>query len=542
MQSPAEWCVRSECQQKRSYTFEEEVAAMHTGPGRLSTLRANVEGSKQVSRGILRWVALGAAVLAAGMAAGCGAGSKLASGGGFGPVPGETTQVTLVASSAGNDRLVRFGLTLNSLSLTNEAGTSVPVISTPQQVEFMHLNGSAEPLLTVSVPQDVYTSATATVGGASFTCAAQNPSDDSDTTATYAYGATPNSQVTVHLPEPLTVDGITMALSLEMLVSPSASFPSTCYYSGIAQYSITPTFNLAAMTLAAEPTDPTNGKLVALEGLWASAGAEAGSFTLAAADGSPLGTTMKTTWSVKTNSSTAYQGIGSAGGLTAGMAVDLDGMLQADGSVLATRVAVPDADTTNLVVNTGPLMLVASSVPVLNQVNREAEGSLEFIDGWPVYNFGNAKFATWGGILNVASLPFPASFDAANMVPGQLVAITSHVTAVGRYPTYAPATVVTLMPQTINGTVLAEGTAGAFTTYTVGLQPYDLFPQFAVQGGQTTLLTNPMQVVVYADQNTQMANSGSQTVGSVLQFTGVIFNNNGTLRMDCIRVAEGVTK
>lgn len=450
--------------------------------------------------------------------------------------------MTLVASSAANDQLVRFGLTLNSLMLTNKAGTSVPVVSTPQQVEFIHLNGNAEPLLTVSVPQDVYTSATVIVGGASFTCAALNPSDSSDTTATYAYGATPNNQVTVQLPEPLTVDGDTMALSLEMLVSQSASFPSTCYYNGIALYSITPTFNLTAMTLAALPANATSGKLTALEGLVASAGTTPGSFTVAAADGTPLGTTMSTTWRVSTDTSTAYQGIGNAAGLTAGMAVDLDGTLQTDGSVLATRIAVPDADTTNLVVNRGPLMQVASSVPLLLQVDQEAEGSQQFVDGWPDYNFSNAAFATWGGLSNVASLPFTPSFAAANMVPGQMVAVTSHVTAVAPYPALVPAAVMTLMPQTINGTVQAVATAGAFTTYTVELSSYDIFPQFAVQGGQTTLLNNSLQVVVYADQNTQMVNVGAIAAGSAVRFTGVIFNDNGTLRMDCTQVAEGVAE
>ena len=522
--------------------FKEEVAAMRADLGRLSALRAKVEDSKQLSREILRWVALDAALLAVGLVEGCGSGSTSGSGGGGGPVAGEITQVTLVASSAANDQLTRFGLTLNGLVLTNKAGANVPVVSTPQQVEFMHLNGSAEPLLTVSVPQDVYTSATATVGGASFTCAAQNMSDNSDTTATYAYGATPNNQVTVQLLRPLTVDGNAMAVSLEMLVSQSASFPSTCYSDGIAPFAITPTFNLAALSVAAQPTDAANGKMMALEGLVVTAGADSGSFTVAAADGSPLGTKMNTTWRVNTNDNTAFQGIGNAGGLTSGMAVDLDGILQADGSVLAMRVAVPDADTTDLVVNSGPLMQVAAAVPVLMQVNQEAEGSQQYIDGWPVYNFSNATFATWGGIPNMASLPFTAGFDAADIVPGQMVAITSHVTALGPYPKYAPATVITLMPQTINGTVQAVGTAVAFTTYTVQLQPYDLFPQFAVQGGQTTLLTNPLQVVAYADQNTQMVNVESPASGSVLRFTGVIFNDNGTLRMDCTQVTGGVAE
>jgi hypothetical protein len=121
-----------------------------------------------------------------------------------------------------------------------------------------------------------------------------------------------------------------------------------------------------------------------------------------------------------------------------------------------------------------------------------------------------------------------------------MVAITSHVTSVAPFPAVVPATVVTLMPQTIDATVGAVGTAGAFTTYTVELAAYDMSPQFAVQGNQTTLLTSPLQVVVYTDQNTQMLTAPA--VGSALRFTGVIFNDNGTLRMDCTQVAGGVAE
>jgi len=58
-----------------------------------------------------------------------------------------------------------------------------------------------------------------------------------------------------------------------------------------------------------------------------------------------------------------------------------------------------------------------------------------------------------------------------------------------------------------SGTVSAIGSEGGFTTYTVTLAPHDLFPQLAVQSGQTTMLTDPNTVVVYADSNTQMLNS-----------------------------------
>ena len=532
---------------------------MVTRRGCLSALREKVKAATRLITGNLDFrrnygtVTLGAAAMVMGLATGCGAGGTGGTnggGGGGGPVAGENTTVTLVVSSAANDQLQRFGLFLNTLTLTNKAGSSVSLLPAAQQVEFIHLNGSPEPLVTLSVPQDVYTSATATVGAASFTCMGLN--NGSDTTATYAYGYTPDNQVTVQVPQTVTVEGATMALSLEMEVSQSASFPSPCISSpGAQSFEITPTFNLTAMTIATQPTNATNGRLTALEGLVASTGLGSTGFTVTAPDGanaweiSTSGQTVNSaawTWRVSTNSSTVFQGVGNAAGLAAGMPVDMDGMLQADGSVLATRVAVLDPDTTTLTVNTGPLMLVSNAVTELYQGNRQFEGSEQYMNGWIAYNFGNTTFATWGGLTNTATLPFSATFNGNNFVAGQLVSITTHVAQPGNgQASWVPASQMTLMPQTIDGTVSGVATVGNFTQYTVSLASYDLFPQFAVQSGQTTLLNHPQEVLVFADKNTQMI-TGAPGVGTVARFSGLIFNDNGTLKMDCTRVAGGVTE
>jgi hypothetical protein len=82
--------------------------------------------------------------------------------------------------------------------------------------------------------------------------------------------------------------------------------------------------------------------------------------------------------------------------------------------------------------------------------------------------------------------------------------------------------------------------SGSFTTYTVSVAAYDLFPDFAVQPGQATLLTNPGSILVYVDSNTQQLNSDPLAVGSVLRFNGLVFNDNGILRMDCAQINDGV--
>ncbi len=96
------------------------------------------------------------------------------------------------------------------------------------------------------------------------------------------------------------------------------------------------------------------------------------------------------------------------------------------------------------------------------------------------------------------------------------------------------------MPQTIDGGILSSATSGSFTVYTVGLAPDDLFPTLAVQPGQTTLLTSPNLVNVYVDANTQKVNTTALSAGNVLRFYGLVFNDNGTLRMDCAQISDGV--
>jgi hypothetical protein len=140
------------------------------------------------------------------------------------------------------------------------------------------------------------------------------------------------------------------------------------------------------------------------------------------------------------------------------------------------------------------------------------------------------------------NLPFQASFNAGNMVAGQNVYVTSHAVTVSPNPIYVPGATITLIPQTINGTVSSVSNDGGFATYTVTLAAYDLIPTLAVQPGQTTLLLSPTQVVIYVDSNTQQLNTMPLAVGSVLRFNGLLFNDNGTLRMDCGQINDGVTE
>lgn len=473
-----------------------------------------------------------------GITTGCGSGAS--STGGGQKLSGNTS-VTLVLSSTANDQLSEFNLEFQNVTLTSQSGKTVTLLSTQQPSEFIHLNGAIDPLITATVPQDVYTSATVTIGYGLFVCIANGEVEGQGLTFDYYNSGVPASSVTVTLPSPITVTGTSMALGLNLVVASSATAPDCLNVNGFTGFSMTPTFSLAPFTLSSSPTSPANGKLAGLEGEIASLDPSNNQFTLSVPEG-PYGTR---TLSVSVGTATTFQGVSNFSALANGTFLNMDAALQPDGTLAATRIAVENPSALNMF--TGPLMQIGSEVPVLMVYGRQEQGPLSSGPGGPGYyfdtpymDFSNAAFQISGQMTNLQTLPFVASFNASNMVAGQNVDISSPALEM-MGGEYTPANTITLIPQTINGTVTASTPSGNFTDYTVTLADYDLFPALALQPGQTTLLTNPSQVEVYVDSTTQRLNTLALAPGSTLRFNGLVFNDNGTLRMDCGQVNDGVT-
>lgn len=452
------------------------------------------------------------------------------------PLSGNT-QVTVALTGTANDQLLQFGLELESITLTGQKGNLVNLLVAQQPTEFIHLNGDVEPLTAVTIPQDIYSSATAIIGGAWFTCTTLTPSGSLDT-STFAYGYVPNSFVTVNLPSPITVTGDNMDVLLDMLVSQSETY-SACYNAnGTYTYSITPTFNLTKASFSQQPTNPENGKVLDLNGEINAINAGGSSFTLAL----PFPENPRAL-SVASNTGTVYQGSSGFSALAVGTFVEMDGAIQSGGSLLATRIAVNDPAALNVM--TSPLTFLDAELPDFYSFAGQQQGQDYSTQpqGLGVYSFSNSTvFQISGELGNLAELPFPASFSSSNMVDGQNIAVYSLALTDFYGGDYTAATTITLMPQTINGTVTGSSVSGIFTDYSVSLAPYDLFPNLAVQQGQTTQLNNPADVEVYVDSNTQLVNSQPLAESGTFRFYGLVFNDNGTLRMDCAQVNDGVNE
>jgi hypothetical protein len=324
---------------------------------------------------------------------------------------------------------------------------------------------------------------------------------------------------------------------LDLQVSTSGTF--TAFAFGQPEtYAITPTFTLAAVS----PTPQSPVKITGVDGSVTSVNSTNSSFSLMVGYGINNPTYPDgETFTVTTNASTVYQGIGNFSTLAAGTIANLDLSLQPDGSFLARRIQVDDPNATN--VQSGPLGTVYSTQGIINELGRtNQEFNQNTIPGSTVmsYSFDSTTAFKLSGETAVPSnLPFPAMFDSSHMFAGQNVSVASQVILTsGGKQTHA--TAITLKPQTINGTITAVSSSGAFTVYTVLLEAFDLFPTLTVQPGQTTALQNPSSVEVFVDSNTQILSSKSIAPGTGFRFHGLVFNDSGTGRMVCSQVYDGV--
>ncbi len=96
-------------------------------------------------------------------------------------------------------------------------------------------------------------------------------------------------------------------------------------------------------------------------------------------NGSPVGVpdpATGPTWQVAINDGTGFEGVAGLSQLTVGMPVDMDLTVQANGALMATRIAVSDTDTISLSLWNGPLLMIHSDGPYLAFLPREQIGPI----------------------------------------------------------------------------------------------------------------------------------------------------------------------
>ena len=136
---------------------------------------------------------------------------------------------------------------------------------------------------------------------------------------------------------------------------------------------------------------------------------------------------------------------------------------------------------------------------------------------------------SWPNGTPPAGLPFTPTLNAESILPGQNVA--TPIEALRSVGNIVPvANVVTLEPQTIDGTIAAISNLNGQTAYQITLFSDDLI----------TLFASAQTVVAYSTAETHTVTTSPLSVGSVARVRGLLLDDGGTLRMVATEIEDGV--
>jgi hypothetical protein len=455
-------------------------------------------------------IVLASGLLVAGLIAlGCSNSSTISS------IPNSNATLTAVPVSitdAPSDQVLAASLTLNSIVLTDSSGKTTSILTNSLTFEAAHLDAVQEPLFTPQIPEDTYTSAALTYSNAQVAYIDPTSKQLVLTAATLA-----NSSQTVTFAAPITVSNTRTSLLVDFLVSNSVAISGSTV-------TVTPAFHIAAVPIAPQPTNGTNGLQCGVKGMVTALGTN--SFTLTNPEGMSLAVTV--------NTNTQYQGISGFSALAVNALVEVDVQTQSDGSLLALRVEedVPPTATGQMLV--GPVTAVtgapATSFSMLVRQKIGPTPTANPVEKDTITIDSSTKFLMPGRFTNITggAPPFTPEFSAATLFAGQAVSVTTNSVANNA----ATATSVAMVPQTISGTV-----TGAVAPTCISC--WGQFTLTLPTGSWLATLTGQTTVTVYTNGNLQPINVSPVAVGGPVRFNGFLFKNNGQLVMLACVEADG---
>jgi hypothetical protein len=441
--------------------------------------------------------------LTAGLLSSCSSSPASSSGS---TVNAPAVSVPVLITDAPSDQLVAFSLTIDSINLVDSKGNTASVLATPTTIEICHLNGIQAPLVTANIAQGTYTSAVITFSSPEITYISS---------AGAAITVSPtltNTSFTFTFPTPFTVSNSNTSLLFDLIASQSVNIVGTTV-------TVNPTFKVMPVP-AATAVPPMGQNGTGMQQMATVVSVSGTSLTLEPGSGP--------NFTVTTNSSTLLQGFSALSSLTAGELVQVDFILQTGGVYLATRIQLAQPTAVGPPINllTGPVLSVSSGgfKMALMQGLGQAASAAATTSIVTVTTNSSTVFAIAPQFVSLSALPFTPTFTSANLSPGQTVGIVASVVA--PVPNWtATATNVTLMPQTLGGTVTAISTVGGWTRYTLSLP----------SGSAFATLSGASTITVYTNANTAppppTAVGGTAppaiAVNSVVRFNGLVFSTGG---------------
>jgi hypothetical protein len=219
--------------------------------------------------------------------------------------------------------VVGFNVTINSITLNGQGGTSAAVVSTPTTVDFARLLGLRSPLSFSAVAAGTYTSATFVLANPviSYVDMTQNPP-----ALTTMNGSLPQSPytLTVNFPSNMVVGSNGLAgLKMDMDIRQSLALDSNGQVTGAV--------NPVIYIKATQASDP-DGQITDLTGGLVSVNASGNSFVLQGPYGRQL--------TIDVNGSTQFNSGWNINNLATPAIVGVQGAFQANGTLMAANVEV----------------------------------------------------------------------------------------------------------------------------------------------------------------------------------------------------------
>ena len=394
------------------------------------------------------------------------------------------------------DGIVAFELTVTSVVLHSTSG-DVTVLSSPTEIELMHNSGTVQSLAIMDVPAGTYTGATITVSKPEVKIV----NSSGQTVELNATLASPTGDVAFNPNLVVGTDPVVVNFDLNVAASVAISGNNA---------TITPTFTATTGAVPQSQTEQGNedGEVEATGSVTNVSGT---TFTIMVDQSSQSMT-------FNTDSSTEFESpLAGVSSLTNGMVVEVHGVTQSDGSLLATKVAsesetADGMEAEGLVVSTtgNP---VTQFVVVVQDESSSSSSTPPLGSNLTVNVDGNTQFRIHDHNVDLSNLPFTPTFDATTLAAGQAVDADSDSTS----SSTITASKVRLDEQSLTGTVSNFTQNGSQATFTLTVAGDSAFAS----------LTGTTTVTVYQQANTHLDGISSVSNGSTVRVRGLLFANSG---------------
>ena len=422
---------------------------------------------------------------------GCGGGNNTLT-----AAPG-SGNVTIQTGDAVNDQVVKFELTISSITLTgvSPTATTANLLAKSSEVEFVHQAGTLEPLTLANVPPGTYNGATLTVSNPEITVV--NAGVPTKITSTLSSGT-----VNVTFAN-LTVGSTPLFINFDLDLANSITLNGT----PVTSATVNPKFNVTSSTVAPNDNneDDDNGENDEIHGSVKSISAP--NFTV---------TTNSTDITFVTDSNTRFKdGMNSLADLHVGDIVEVDSVTKTDGTKLATHIG-RESDNKGEELE-GIISAVtgtpATQITVAHQLDSTGNPSAPTTVDITL-NAGT-QFIVRADKLNLSSTP---AFDASNIGKGQRVEADANGTT-------SPilASKLKLREQALVGTVAASP-APTSTSFTLTVSATSAFGTLS---GVTSV-----PVTIVSGTNLKV----TPTAGATVRVRGLVFVNAGAYTAIATRV------